>query len=371
MNVGAIFGFISGIAWLAAILVFVWIVIRASRNRPVQRPGLALFVVLVLAIILTAVSSGIVFINPQESGVVISLLTPEGYRKEALTPGLHVIVPFAESVIRYPTYRQTYTMSVAPKEGQIQGDDSISARTADGQEIFVDASVIYQINPGKVVEVHLLWQNRYEDELVRPLARGVIRDVVSQYGVEQVVSTKRAEMTNTISRNLGAKLEENGLQLVDFVLRNITFSTEYSASVEQKQIAEQQAQQAALVVEQKKQEAEQVRQQAKGQADAQVTQAQGQAQARILQAQAEAQATVIQAEADAKARVIQAQAEKDALLLINDALKNNPDLLTYQYINKISPNVQVMFLPSSAPFVFPLPQYGPQPSTTTTTPSNP
>ena len=47
-------------------------------------------------------------------------------------------------------------------------------------------------------------------------------------------------------------------------MRNITFSTEYAASVEQKQIAEQQAQQAKLVVEQKKQEAEQVREVAKG-----------------------------------------------------------------------------------------------------------
>jgi len=30
--------------------------------------------------------------------------------------------------------------------------------------------------------------------------------------------------------------------------------------------------------------------------------------------------------------------------------------LTYLYINKLSPNVQVMFLPSDAPFIFPLPE---------------
>ena len=38
-------------------------------------------------------------------------------------------------------------MSIAPSEGAIQGDDSITARTSDGQEIFVDASVIYAIDP--------------------------------------------------------------------------------------------------------------------------------------------------------------------------------------------------------------------------------
>jgi regulator of protease activity HflC (stomatin/prohibitin superfamily) len=54
------------------------------------------------------------------------------------------------------------------------------------------------------------------------------------------------------------------------VLRNIRFSDEYAAAVEQKQIAEQQAEQARFVVESKKQEAEQARQIAQGQADAAV-----------------------------------------------------------------------------------------------------
>ena len=45
------------------------------------------------------------------------------------------------------------------------GDDSITARTANGQEIFVDSSVIYQIDPDQVVKVHILWQNRYPDRI--------------------------------------------------------------------------------------------------------------------------------------------------------------------------------------------------------------
>ena len=74
---------------------------------------------------------------------------------------------------------------------------------------------------------------------------------------------------------MAEKLADNGLLLVDFVLRNVTFSPEYAASVEQKQIAEQQAQQAKFVVESKKQEAEQARQTAQGAADAVVIRAKG------------------------------------------------------------------------------------------------
>jgi regulator of protease activity HflC (stomatin/prohibitin superfamily) len=224
-------------------------------------------------------------------------------------------------------------MSIAPSEGSIQGDDSIAARTADGQEIFVDASVIYAIDPAQVVKVHIDWQDRYTDGLVRPLARGVIRDVVSQYKVEEVVTSQRVDMTNKINQAMEQKLGNNGLLLVDFILRNITFSPEYAASVEQKQVAEQQAQQAAFVVEQRRQEAEQARQVAQGKADS----------------------NVIEAKGAADARIIQAQAESQALQLIEDALKNNDNLLLYQYINKIAPGIQVMLVPNNNPYLLTLP----------------
>lgn len=226
----------------------------------------------------------------------------------------------------------------------MEGDDSIAARTSDGQEIYVDASVIYAINPDDVVTVHIVWQSRYSDDLIRPLARGVVRDVVSQFGVEEVYSSQRLVMTEQITEQMTARLAQNGLILVDFILRNITFSAEYAASVEQKQIAEQQAQQAYFVVEQRTQEAEQARQVAEGLADAAVIAAQGRAQE-----------VVIEATADAEARVIQAEAEAEALGLIADALRDNPDLLLYQYINNLSPNIQVMLVPNDNPYLLTLP----------------
>ena len=37
------------------------------------------------------------------------------------------------------------------------------------------------------------------------------------------------------------------------------------------------------------------------------------------------------------------------------ALSDNPELLTYLYILKINPNVQVIYLPQNMPFLFSLP----------------
>jgi len=121
------------------------------------------------------------------------------------------------------------------------------------------------------------------------------------------------------------------LIMSDFLLRNIRFSDQYAQAVEQKQIAEQQALQAKLVVEQKRNEAEQARQVAQGTADAAVISAKGAADARVIQAQAEAQANQ----------------------LLSASLTTQ--LLQYQYILKLSPSVQTIFIPSGNQFILPLP----------------
>ena len=157
-------------------------------------------------------------------------------------------------------------------------------------------------------------------------------------------------MTDKIRQQLADKLSENGLILIDFIVRNLTFSKEYAASVEQKQIAEQQAQQAKFVVESKKQEAEQARQVAQGKADAAVIRGRrcGQSPHRERRGRS-------QGPGPAAA-----------------ALKDKPELLTYQYINKLTPSIQTMLLPSNAPFIFPLPQVGPtQPASAVSPDVNP
>lgn len=321
---------VSTFAWLLTIGLVVLAIARASRGKPIKQASTIVVVVGIFSLLLTIVGFGLVFLQADERGVVVSPYVSQGYRPEPLGPGLHWIIP-GETVTRYTISKQTYTMSISQNEGDVYGDDSITARTSDGQEIFVDSSVIFSVDPARIIDVHIAWQDRYIDELVRPQVRGIIRDAVSQYGVEEVVSTKRGELTASITTALETKLDENGLILVDFVLRNITFSEEYSNSVEQKQIAEQLALQAELIVEQKRQEAEQARQEAQGLADA----------------------VVIAAEGAAEARIIEAEAEAEALRLIAAALENNPSLLQYQYITKLAPDVKVILMPTGAQFILP------------------
>jgi len=332
MNIVDVIRSVAGLAWLVAIGLAVLALARAGRNQSAKGIGSTVVIVLVVAAILTTLGAGLVYVESNERGVVRTIRAG-GVRPDALGPGLHWIVPVVEQVVIYSISNQTYTMSAVTGEGQVTGDDSIRARTKDGQEVIIDASVIYQIDPNKVVPLHIVWQTRFEDEFVRPEARGIIRDAISQYGVEEVVSTKRVEIVQIITEEMSLSLAENNLRLLDFVLRDIHFSEGYAAAVEQKQIAEQQAQQAELTVEQKRQEAEQARQVAQGQADAAVIAAKGAAEARLIQAEAEAQANA----------------------LVAESLRDRPELLQYQYILKLAPGVQTIFVPTGNQFILPLP----------------
>jgi len=331
MNISTLLQGLASFAWIGFIGVLVLIFVRTSRNQPAKGLTSLVIFLLVASVLLTTVGAGLVFLQANEYGVVISAFAPKGYREVALTPGLHWIIPFVESVQKYSIARQTYTMSSTTSEGAVQGDDSIQARTKDGQQVFIDASVIYAVDPKQLIPLHIAWQNRYEENVVRPVSRAAIRDAVSQFGVEEIVSTKRAELEAAIRDEIQKSLNDNHIIMSDFLLRNIRFSDAYAAAVEQKQVAEQQAQQAKFVVESKKQEAEQARQTAQGQADAAVIASKGAAEARLINAQAEAKANE----------------------LLSASL--TPTLLQYQYILKLAPGVQTIFIPSGNQFILPLP----------------
>ena len=335
MQITILISALAAFSWLVVVGFIALTVLRARQGKKTRGAVTGIITALALAVVLNTVSAGLVFIQPQDRGVVISAVAPKGYREEILQPGLHWVIPYAENVRSYTISKTTYTMSIAHYEGELQGDDSIAARTADGQEVYIDASIIFSLDPQEVLNVHIIWQDRYIDGLVRPTVRGVIRDAVSQFRINEVYSTKRVELIELMRSDLEQIMSENGLILSDFVLRNITFTAEYAASIEQKQIAEQLAQQAEYIVEQRKQEAEQARQIAEGTKDAAIVEAEGRAQSQVIEAKAEA----------------------EALQLIADVLAKYPELLNYRYIEKLAPGIQVMLVPNDNPYLLPLPDF--------------
>ena len=347
MNIDRLFQLLTILAVLAFAVISTLRFLLTTREEGIGEAVRGLFswssLVRLFGILLLALlSASAVFIQPQEVGVVVSALSPSGYRPRPLAPGLRFVVPLVEETHIYPVYWQTYTMSRLPLEGEKLGDDSITARTSDGQEVSLDCSIIFRIDGEQVNRVHIGWQDRYIQDLVRPLTRGIIRTEVSQFTVDEVNSSKRLDLETSLDERMSEALEENGFILDRFLLRNIAFSIEYATSVEQKQVAEQRRIQT-------QHQADQIRNLAEGEAD----------KVKIL-AQAEADARVIRARAEADARVIEARADMQALQLVTEVLAQNPDLLTYTYVQKLSPSIRTMLLPADTPLILPLPTMDPE-----------
>ncbi|GAB4473367.1 MAG: hypothetical protein Kow00124_12270 [Anaerolineae bacterium] len=347
----AVKGILSILITLGILLIIGGIalaVFNSSRGRK-TRPGVFVAVAgLIIVLVGAPLNAGLVLVQPNEVGVVFrQTASGDAALLEPLQPGLSWVVPFIDQVIIYDIGRQSVTMS--GDGGESEGRGAVRAISNDGQVINVDITIVYRIDPARVNEVHRNWRSGFLDGFIVPQARTAVRNAISNYGAEQIYSGGRVTLESDIANDLMASLSAEGFQLVDTLIRNIEFSPQFADAIEQKQIAEQEAQQAERRVRQAEQEAEQARVQAQGRADAAVIAAQGEADSILIRAQAEA----------------------EALELINAVLAQNPNLIQWQYINELGDQVELIIIPSNSPFLFDIQQLLEQAGATQVQPSAP
>lgn len=322
MNFGAILQLVAMLAFGVGILGVAFAFTLASQGRSARGGVLLATVGFVFGIVLYIISSGILIVDPARAAVIINVLTGD-LEDPARAPGTSIIIPGLQDFIIYPTDQQEYTMSGITNEGQQVGNDAVEALTVDGQSVRLDITVLYRIDREDINQVHLNWQNRYENGFIRPTVRAIARDVVSQFEAEAIYGADREALGGRIQERFAARMEEEGLTLTSLLVRQISFNDDFSQSIEQKQIAEQDQQRAAT-------EAETARLRASGEADAAEEAARGRANARLIEAAAEA----------------------EALRVISDQIAANPNLIQYLYVSNLSDNVSFALLPSDSPFIF-------------------
>ncbi len=289
-----------------------------SRDRS-ARGGIVLMAIgALVALVFFAMSAGVVEIQPNEVGVVFNVLNGK-LSSSPLQPGLHIVIPGVQEVTIYSTAQKDYTVSGTSYEGAVRGDDAIVALTKDGQQISIDVTLLYSIDPAKANIVHIRWQDRYVNALIRPTLRSETRAALTNFSVEEIYAGDRTILVGAIEDTIRKKIAPEGFLLSSVMIRNITFSQEYVNSIERKQVAQQEALEAEFRVQQRKQEAEQARELARGEADA----------ARI-----------------------RAEGEAEALRLINEQLQQNPLLLQWRYVETLSDDVRIIIVPSNSPFLF-------------------
>jgi hypothetical protein len=82
MNISTLLQGLASFAWIGFIGVLVMIFLRASRNQPTKGLNSLVVVFLVAALLLTVVGAGVVFIEPDEMAIVVTIIGGDGNRPD-------------------------------------------------------------------------------------------------------------------------------------------------------------------------------------------------------------------------------------------------------------------------------------------------
>ncbi|HSE40343.1 MAG TPA: prohibitin family protein [Acidobacteriota bacterium] len=258
------------------------------KSRLIVLGGLAILIIVLLA-------KTILIIDAGEMAVIFNQFSGD---LSTRYPGTNILIPGLQKEVMYDTRVQTYTMAATFAEGEPKGDDAIETLTKDGQIVKMDLSVRFHIDPTRLTNLHREIGPDYINKVVRPEIRNQIRLAVSAYPVTEVYTEKRQEIQFQTQDNLKRKFRASYLILDEVLIRNIRFSTEFEKAIEQKQIAQQEAQRMQYVLDKERQEKDR--------------------------------------------KIIEAQGEAESIRLKAQVLAANPALIQYEYVQKISPGVKTI-----------------------------
>ncbi|MCU0535537.1 MAG: SPFH/Band 7/PHB domain protein [Hydrococcus sp. Prado102] len=261
------------------------------------------FVLVFLVFSGSALAGSVKIINEKNEALVERL----GSYNKKLTPGLNFIFPFVDRIVYRETIRER-VIDIPPQ----------SCITKDNVAITVDAVVYW-----KIVDMEKAY---YKVENIRDaMVNLVLTQIRSETGKLELdeTFTARAEINEILLRELDIATDPWGVKVTRVELRDIMPSKAVQESMELQMAAERKKRAAILNSE--------------GERDAAINSAQGKAQARlldaealkkatILEAEAEKQAIILEAEAKSQEQVLKAQGTAEAMKIITEKLKNDPNV---------------------------------------------
>lgn len=198
-----------------------------QRSRSLWVIGIAVL------LLVWAFFSGIKTIGTGEVGVVTQYGKVTG---RELNEGLSLVVPFGINSV------SIYDIKVQKEVSDTQ------AATKDLQDVSAEVVLNYHLNRGQVSKMHQTVGVDYKDKLITPALSETFKSASAKYNASELI-TERASLKKDVFEQLRDRLEKYGIVVDDVSITNFQFSQSFASAIEDKQVAQQNAERAKFNLE--------------------------------------------------------------------------------------------------------------------------
>ncbi|TIA87586.1 hypothetical protein E3P99_03088 [Wallemia hederae] len=163
-----------------------------------------------------------------------------GVKDISISEGTHLLIPWLQRAI-------LYDCRIKPR------NIATTTGSKDLQMVSLTLRVLSRPDIDKLPTIYKGLGLDYEERVLPSIGNEVLKAIVAQFDAAELI-TQREVVSSRIRDDLLKRADEFNIKLEDVSITHMTFGKEFTKAVEQKQIAQQEAERARFVVEKSDQE---------------------------------------------------------------------------------------------------------------------
>lgn len=195
--------------------------------------------------------NSIVIVQPGKLGVVYNRIGGLN-EKPTLTEGMNFVLPWFQRAVIYDIKTRSQVVNT-------------SSGSKDLQMVQISLRVLFKPNPVKLSAVYRNLGMDYDARLLPSIVNEITKAVVAKYNASELL-TKRDQVSHLVKGMLIKRASDFDVIVDDVSITHLAFSKDYTAAVEAKQVAQQDAERSKYIVEKALQEKESIKIKADGEA---------------------------------------------------------------------------------------------------------
>ncbi len=192
-----------------------------------QKQTIVIALVAVVILLLIFSSRMFFILQPGERGVVFKSISGFFEKDKIIGTGLKVIAPW-NRMFKYDVKEQ-------------KSEETMDVLDKSGMSVNIDITVRFNPIYDKIGYLHETFGINYISRLVIPEVRSTVRQVTGRYTAEEIYSTKRNEVEQTIIAETSKVLAENNIEMQALLIRSINLPADIKQAIESKLRHEQEA----------------------------------------------------------------------------------------------------------------------------------